>query len=149
MTAVVVDVSGSMDDKLSAKSDLTRLDAAAALASIINGRVRVFSFSDWLVEVPPRLGMAGVDAIIRSQPHSGTWLERSLTELKTKAQYDRLIVITDEQTADGILADPGCPHAYLINVATNRNGVGYGKWVHVDGFSESVLRFIHEHESAR
>ncbi|MBW8882871.1 MAG: TROVE domain-containing protein, partial [Asticcacaulis sp.] len=36
-TLVLVDVSGSMDWKLSAKSDLTRMDAAATLASIIPG----------------------------------------------------------------------------------------------------------------
>ena len=34
----------------------------------------------------------------------------------------------------------------MINVASARNGVGYGPWVHIDGFSEAVLRFIVEHE---
>jgi 60 kDa SS-A/Ro ribonucleoprotein len=37
----------------------------------------------------------------------------------------------------------------MINVASNRNGVGYGRWTHIDGFSEGVLRFIHEVEHAR
>jgi 60 kDa SS-A/Ro ribonucleoprotein len=32
--------------------------------------------------------------------------------------------------------------AYVINVASNRNGVGYGRWTHIDGFSESALRYI-------
>jgi 60 kDa SS-A/Ro ribonucleoprotein len=39
--------------------------------------------------------------------------------------------------------------AYLINVASAKNGVGYGKpWCHLDGFSEGVLRFIlaYEHD---
>ncbi len=35
----------------------------------------------------------------------------------------------------------------MINVASNRNGVGYGAWTHIDGFSETVLRFIGEHET--
>ena len=61
--AVLVDISGSMNDPLSAKSDLRRVDAAAALAAIIPGNVRMFSFSDQVVEVPPRRGMAGIDAI--------------------------------------------------------------------------------------
>jgi hypothetical protein len=30
----------------------------------------------------------------------------------------------------------------MINVASNRNGVGYGRWMHLDGFSEQVLRYI-------
>jgi hypothetical protein len=31
---------------------------------------------------------------------------------------------------------------YVINVASNQNGVGYGKWHHLDGWSESVIRYI-------
>lgn len=35
----------------------------------------------------------------------------------------------------------------MINVATDKNGVGYGNgWTHVDGFSEGVLRWIHAFE---
>lgn len=154
-TIVLVDVSGSMDHKLSAKSDLTRLDAAAALASIIDGNVQVFSFSNDVVEVPPRKGMAGIDAIHRSQAHSGTRLFEAVNLINGKFTYDRLIVITDEQAAGdrpsyyrsaGSLSDPK-GRGYMINVASARNGVGYGKWLHLDGFSENVIRFIHEFES--
>jgi 60 kDa SS-A/Ro ribonucleoprotein len=143
-TAVMVDVSGSMDMKLSAKSDLTRLDAAAALAAIVSGNVRVFTFSNRVVEVPPRRGMAGVDAVIRSQQHSGTYLGAAVQTLNQNLDYDRLIVITDEQSADRVPDPKGV--GYMINVASNKNGVGYGKWTHIDGFSESVLRFIREIE---
>src|SRR5215510_346936 len=73
-TIVLVDVSGSMDARLSGKSDMKRIDAAAALGAIVPGDVRVFTFSDRTVEVPPRRGMAGVDAIVRSLPHGGTYL---------------------------------------------------------------------------
>lgn len=159
-TVILVDVSVSMDGRLSRRSDLTRMDAAAALASVVHGDLRVFSFSAGpggyrrrgtpddriLVEVPPRRGMAGVEAVIRSQAHGGTMLGRAVREAND-IPHDRLIVITDEQSADRV-PDPMAPHAYMINVASNRNGVGYGRWVHIDGFSESVLRFIHEHESA-
>jgi 60 kDa SS-A/Ro ribonucleoprotein len=37
---------------------------------------------------------------------------------------------------------------YMINVASTRNGVGYGKWVHIDGWSDAVVRFITERERA-
>jgi len=60
-TTVLVDVSHSMDAKLSAKSDLTRMDAAATLASVIPGDRRVFTFSTNIVEVPARVGMAGIE----------------------------------------------------------------------------------------
>lgn len=146
-TVVLVDVSGSMDAKLSAKSDLTRMDAAAALASVINADdLRVFTFSQELVEVAPRRGMAGVDAVIKSQPHGGTYLGMAIAALNTRVRYDRLIVITDEQSHDGVGDPLMAARGYMINVASNKNGVGYGRWTHIDGFSEQVLRFIVEHE---
>lgn len=148
VTAVLVDVSGSMDEKLSAKSDMTRMDAAAALASVINGDVRVFTFSDQVVEVPPRRGMAGVDAVVRSQPHCGTYLGAAVQAINAQVKHDRMIVITDEQSADRI-PDPVAKGAYMINVASFKNGVGYGRWTHIDGFSEAVIRFISETENVR
>lgn len=158
-TIILVDVSSSMDMKLSARSDMSRMDAAAALAAIFPGNVRMFSFSAgnvvywgdrWngnniLVEVPPRRGMAGVDAIIKSQRHGGTMLGRAVEEANAMP-HDRVIVITDEQSHDPV-PNPGARHAYMINVASNQNGVGYGRWTHIDGFSEGVLRFIHEFEN--
>lgn len=147
-TAVLVDVSPSMNATLSAKSDLTRMDAAAALASLIHGDLRVFSFSNTVVEVPPRRGMAGVDAIIRSQPHNGTRLFDAIALVNQEVQYDRIIVITDEQDTGGHTRT--CPdpkgRGFMVNVASNRNGVGYGKWTHLDGFSEGIIRWIGEFE---
>lgn len=156
-TVVLVDVSGSMDWKLSAKSDLTRMDAAATLASVIPGDVRIFTFSDGVVEVPARRGMAGVEAIVRSQPHSGTALFDAVAHVNAKVTYDRLVVITDEQATDasrfgywirGKQSTMPAPKGkgYVINVASARNGVGYGDWVHIDGFSEAVLTYIRESE---
>jgi hypothetical protein len=145
-TAVLVDVSGSMDVQLSAKSDMKRIDAAAALASVINGDVRAFTFSTSVVEVPPRRGMAGVDAVIRSQPHGGTYLGAAVQLINENVKHDRLIVITDEQSADRV-PDPIAKNAYMINVASAKHGIGYGKWCHLDGFSETVIRFISEVEN--
>lgn len=140
-TIVLVDVSGSMDAKLSAKSDMTRMDAAATLASVLNGDLRVFSFSHDTKEVPARRGMAGVDVIIKSQPHGGTELGSAVRKANSQP-HDRLIVITDEQAAQPVPA-PVADKAYMINVAAYKNGVGYGNgWTHIDGFSEAVIRYI-------
>lgn len=144
MTYLLVDVSGSMDTKLSGKSDMIRIDAAAALASIWPGQCRVFTFSNQIVEVPPYRGMAGVDAIMRSQPHGGTYLGQAVHQLN-QLHHDRLIVITDEQAADRV-PPPYAKRAYMINVASYRNGIGYGPWTHIDGFSEGVIRYIYEVE---
>lgn len=145
-TIVLVDVSGSMDQPLSAKSDMARLDAACGVAMIareICDDVRVFTFSDALVEVPPRQGFALRDAITHSQKRGWTFLGRAVREIN-RIPHDRLIVVTDEQSNDPV-GNPA-QTGYMINVASAKNGVGYGAWTHIDGFSEAVLRFIREVE---
>lgn len=146
-TIVLVDVSGSMDWMLSDKSDLKRIDAAATLASVVNAEdLRVFTFSYNVVEVAPRRGMAGIDTVVKSQPHGGTDLAKAVDAMNM-LPHDRLIVITDEQSTSGRRTPgPVAPRAYMINVASAKNGVGYGKWTHIDGFSEKVLHWIHEFE---
>jgi 60 kDa SS-A/Ro ribonucleoprotein len=147
-TIVVVDNSGSMAASISRKSDMTRADAAAGVAIVARGvceSVRVFAFSDKCVEVPPRTGMALRDAIQAATPMGSTQLGAAVSKASTVA-HDRLIVITDEQSADRVPEPKGL--GYMINIASNRNGVGYGKWLHVDGWSDAVVRFITEHECA-
>jgi 60 kDa SS-A/Ro ribonucleoprotein len=147
-TIVLVDNSGSMAAHLSGKSDMTRADAAAGVAIVARGvceAVRVFAFSDTCVEVPPRTGMALRDAIRTATHMGGTHLGAAVAGL-SKHPHERLIVITDEQSHDRVPQPKG--RGYLINVASNRNGVGYGKWVHVDGWSDAVVRFIGERERA-
>lgn len=149
-TVVLVDVSGSMDMVLSDKSDLRRIDAAAALAAIIPGMKRVFTFSNRVVEVPPRSGMAGIDAVIKSQSHGGTDFRAGMATVnqlnRGASAYDRLIAITDEQTQTQP-EKSNATHSYVINVGSYQRGIGYGgNTVHIDGFSESVIRFIGEHE---
>lgn len=147
-TIVLVDVSGSMLEPLSAKSWIKRVDAAAVLASIIPGVVRVFTVSEQIKEVPPRRGMAGVDVVLASQGHGRTMLGKAMDAIRQFA-HDRVIVITDEQSHD-FVHPPVVSRAYMINVASATNGVGYGRpWVHIDGLSENTLRFIEAHESGR
>jgi 60 kDa SS-A/Ro ribonucleoprotein len=142
-TIVLVDVSGSMIAPLSHRSEMQRTDAAYGLAVLlreIGEKVAVFSFSDALVEVPARRGFALRDAIDASQRHNSTQLGQAVDELNRKHSCDRLIVITDEQAHDKVPAPKG--KGYVINVASYKNGVGYGKWTHIDGWSESVVEYI-------
>jgi len=46
---------------------------------------RVLTFSDNLVEVASRTGLALVDAICGSQPHGGTLMGAAVTKLKHEA----------------------------------------------------------------
>jgi hypothetical protein len=140
---VLVDVSGSMTAPLSRRSEMQRTDAAYGLAVLlreVGEKVNVFSFSDNLVEVPARRGFALRDAIDGSQPHNSTQLGKAVGELNETQRYDRLIVITDEQAHDSVPGPKG--KGYVINVASYKNGVGYGKWTHIDGWSESVVEYV-------
>jgi TROVE domain len=140
-TVLLVDVSGSMTYALSQRSEMLRTDAAYGLAILLREiceKATVYTFSNDLVEVPPRRGFALRDALDASQSHGGTYLGKALEKIREK--YDRIIVITDEQAHDRV---PG-PRAsgYVVNVANNKNGVGYGPWTHVDGWSEAVVEYI-------
>jgi 60 kDa SS-A/Ro ribonucleoprotein len=145
-TVLLVDTSGSMDAPLARRSEMLRMDAACGLAVLLREvceTVEVYSFSDKLVRVPSRRGFALRDAIVSSQPHGGTQLGHALTSLRES--YDRIIVITDEQSHDRVPAPHG--RGYVINVASARNGVGYGAWTHIDGWSEAVVDYLHSLEA--
>lgn len=145
-TIILVDVSGSMKQALSQRSDMRRIDAAAGLAVLTNASsARVFTFSDHVVEAPRRAGMGGIDAIMASQPNRMTYLGQAVSQINQKP-HDRLIVITDEQSADRVPA-PVAERAYMINVASSVKSVNFGAWTGISGFSENVFRFIEAHES--
>lgn len=143
-TRLLVDVSSSMyTPKVSAKSDLTRQDASLALAMLcreVCEEVEIFSFSGRALRIAPRRGFALADAIKTSQGCSGTHLAVSLRD--TDGQYDRTIVITDEQTYDRPAAPKGHNKGYIINVGSYSNGINHDAWTTVTGFSEAVIDYI-------
>jgi len=172
-TVLLVDVSGSMTWALSERSDMARIDAACGLAILLREiceKVDIYSFSMELTQIPSRRGFALRDAIVSSQKHSGTPLGLAVKSIYADKGFyastanfgwggdhavsykgqnlapDRLIVITDEQSADAVPNPNGI--GYMINVASNKNGVGYGPWTHVDGFSEAIVKYIQQYESA-
>lgn len=171
-TLVIIDVSGSMyGGKVSAKSDMDRALAACALGAIARNvcefpLIYATAGSDMLRKhktemVPARSGMALVDAIYgmcRPLGGGGIFLNQVMRFLREKhPDVDRIIVITDEQDCgigneDSPLKAPAYGKAgnYMLNVASYKNGIGYkdNGWTHVDGFSESVIRYITEVENA-
>ena len=145
-TLLLVDVSGSMVAPLSRRSEMMRTDAAYGLAVLLRELAEdaaIYSFSDYAKRIPARRGFALRDAIDVSQPHGGTNLGQAVREVA--GTYDRLIVITDEQAHDSVPAPTSA--GYVINVASYKNGVGYGRWVHIDGWSEAVIDYIRSFES--
>lgn len=147
-TVLLVDVSPSMfGTKVSEKSDLDRFDAAAALAMLcaeICEEVAVYSFSTQVVRVAPRKGFALREAIMNSQPSNGTLMGKAVTAVN-QVGYDRLIVISDEESQDRV-PNPIGNKGYILNVASYKNGVNSSAWTTVTGFSESVIDYIRESE---
>jgi hypothetical protein len=144
-TVLLVDISGSMTAHLSRRSEMLRTDAAYGLAILLREiceEVSIYSFSNEAKRVPTRRGFALRDAIDRSQQHGATYLGKAVASVEEK--YERMIVITDEQAHDSVPTPRG--KGYVINVASYKNGVGYGKWTHIDGWSESVVDYISELE---
>lgn len=147
-TVLLLDVSGSMDAKISDKSEAMRIDAASGLAILAREMfedVEIFTFSNSTVQIPTRRGFALRDAILKSQPHGGTDLGGAVKHV-AKIPYKRLIVFTDEQSATPVEDPRKGAEGYMVNVANNRYGVGYGAWNHIDGFSEAILDYIVEFE---
>ena len=99
--------------------------------------------------------MALIDAI-RDMPKTlgggGIFLKQVMEHIRVQSgNIDRVIVITDEQDCSGHGDSPlSAPIIgrmnYMINVASYKNGIGYGNWTHIDGFSEAVIRYIREYE---
>jgi len=148
-TAILIDHSGSMEHMLSAKSTINRFEAAAMLAVLVRElatQCRVFTFSDRCIEVPPRRGFAMVDAVKSVINPVGTMLGSAVRHVYQQfPECERIIVITDEQSADRPPKPQG--HGYIVNVAAYQNGVGHSDWVTISGFSEAIIDYIRATEA--
>lgn len=142
-TAIVVDNSGSMSGaKVSARSDMDRSDAACALAVLIREiceDVVVIGFGNTAKVMPSRRGFALVDAI-KSGPGGGTNTDNALALVPK--DVNRVVVITDEQSHQEVRQPGPMIKGYFINVGTYKNGIGYGRWTHIDGWSEQVVNYM-------
>jgi uncharacterized protein with von Willebrand factor type A (vWA) domain len=152
-TVLLVDVSGSMFGvPVSAKSDLDRFNAAAALAVLcreICEEVEIFTFSTSTVRVSNKLrGFALVNALDRSQHHGGTDLGQAVNSVNAYVKgFDRCIVFTDEQSSTA----PGRINStknYILNVGSYENGINNYAWLTISGFSEACLDYIQAYEKS-
>lgn len=159
-TVLILDVSGSMGGRLSDKSEMDRLDAAAGLAILARELCEhpvIYATAGNDCErihatelLPPRRGFALRDTFrkaARQLGGGGIFLRQVMDFTRDKEKSaDRVIVFTDEQDCDQKLNPATAPRwgkaNYLVNVANYKNGIGYQDWVHIDGFSETVLDYI-------
>jgi 60 kDa SS-A/Ro ribonucleoprotein len=145
-TVLLVDVSGSMDAQISGKSELKRWEVAAGLSILAREMcesVQVYIFSNNVALVPARHGFALRD-VIGKAVGGGTNTGDAVYKINASETYDRLIIFTDEQSHQSIPNPTG--KGYVVNVASEKNGIGYGAWNHIDGWSEAVLDYIQASE---
>lgn len=140
-TAILVDISGSMD--------LYNLNYAYSLAMIAKEKYEdcdVFSFSNQLVKIKDLRGFKLLHEIDGSQGHCCTYLWNAI-KVANEGEYDRIIVITDEQSHDS------CDfklngQLYLINIASSVRSVECDKdVVKITGFSDRVFDYIDANEN--
>jgi hypothetical protein len=140
-TLLLVDVSDSMsnNDCLNEK----RAGSLGMIAREMFKDIDIKVFGNDIDDVANRRGFALRDLL--KHRNECTYLGKAMKKVNTM-NYDRIIVITDEQTSDSV-PNPVAKKAYMLNVASNKNGVGYsGGWRHISGWSDAVLKFILEYE---
>ena len=147
--ALLVDISGSMNNGISRKSEVMRYDVAAGLAVLLREiceDIKLYAFNEELREIPARRGFALRDAISKSVG-GGTKMWESIRSAAKDRRNRVMIVITDEQTTDsGKYSDANSDLLVIINVASYQNGVGYEKdVVHINGWSDSVIHWLREY----
>jgi len=167
---LVIDVSGSMGQSISSKSDINRLEAAASLAILareICEDVVIFATAGddgrrkhATVEVPSNLrGFALADYFDSSELRrkvggGGIFLVQCMDYIAEHVSGDveRILVFTDEQDTGGRGFEPhkavrlANGKNYIFNVGSYQNGINSGAWQTVTGFSEAVLEYIEAFE---
>jgi hypothetical protein len=161
-SVVIVDVSGSMNGTLSEKSDMTRLDAAAAMAMLAaelceHVDIYVTAGNDYAHKhatggLKPYRGFALADAIQQSKPHlggGGIFTRQALEWIRPS--YDknpaRIMVFSDSQDCDlpsRRVPAPFGERNYIIDVGAHTHGINYdGVWTaEIAGWSQHFLEFI-------
>lgn len=142
-TAIVLDSSGSMnwgDDRS------TKAIALGMVAAEMCQDHDVFYFANTITNAGSLRGFEIQEQYGKVNVGGSTSIATAIKGVSNQG-YDRVIVITDEQSNDRVGRAPA-PHSYMMNVACYQNGVGYRNgWNHIDGFSSNVLNYILTYEN--
>lgn len=165
-TLFVLDVSGSMSQGLSNKTQFNRKDAGAAMAILAMEMcehcvIYATAGSDSVRQhktkaIKPVRGFGIADSIndaCHELGGGGIFTRQCLEYLKDKEKdVDRIIIFSDSQDCDVATSKKPQPfgkYNYIVDVSSHKNGVNYkGVWTaEISGWSESFLRFIAACES--
>ena len=154
-TVYIVDVSGSMDAPVSAKSKYRRREVAAALASFAaetSERITVYATGTTHKRIDPVRGFGLAKAIEDAQYYcggGGIYTKRVLEFVKADLKGevpDRIIVFSDSQDCEtgGGKPQPFGKNNYIVDISSHKHGINYkGIWTaEISGWSENLLTYI-------
>ncbi len=161
-TIFVVDVSGSMGNVISGKSEFSRLqvaEAMAMIASFLCESISVYATSGNDATsthktelLSPRTGFSLMEKIQESQYKAGgggIFTRQCLDYIKEQEKGiipERIIIFSDSQDCDQnkTLPRPFGKYNYIIDVSANSHGINYdGLWTaEISGWSEHFIPFI-------
>jgi hypothetical protein len=166
-TVFIVDVSGSMNQALSGKSDFTRLDAAmamAVLAAEMCEHIAIYATAGSdpdrehaTRKLAPRRGFALAEEIRHARADlggGGIFTRQCLEAIRPKEQdVDRVLVFSDSQDCDlpeRRLPQPFGRLNYIVDLSAHQRGINYqGAWTaEISGWSEHFLSYIAALEGA-
>jgi len=164
-TVFVLDVSGSMQSKISSKSNYSRMEVGIALAMMAkemcegctiyltagNDYAKVHKTSK--VENLRGFGLMNkIREPIRGMGGGGIFTRQCMDYIRPLEDADRVIVFSDSQDCDSSkeLPRPIAKKSYIVDVSSHKNGINYkGVWTaEISGWSEHFLRYIEEIENA-
>jgi hypothetical protein len=155
-----------MGQTISAKSEISRLDAACSLAILareICEEVVIYATAGndgtrkhATMLIPNRRGFALSDYIRSAEVGrkiggGGIFLVQAMDYIASQEHdnfVDRVIVFTDEQDTGGRGFEPhkakrlSRDKNYILNVGSYQNGINSAEWETITGFSEAVIDYI-------
>lgn len=161
-TAFVVDVSGSMGNRLSIQSEYTRIDVAAAMTMLAAeqcDRIKVYATAGsdgrkvhQTEAIKPYRGFALADEIKEAKHRlggGGIFTRQCLEYIREQEREtpDRIVIFSDSQDCDYPDKRKPAPfgrYNYIIDVSAHQHGINYqGVWdSEIAGWSEHFLKYI-------
>lgn len=152
-TLILVDTSGSMNSRLSAKSDVLRWDTAVLFALAVARRcdaVDVVSFSTNTKGFPAVKGETVLQGMTRWQRGGFNLNHGTSTAAAVRKHFlnhDRVIILTDEQARDGevFASVPASTMCITFNLAGYKVGhaaVGSPRRVTIGGLSDAAFQLL-------
>lgn len=156
---ILLDASGSMNwNKISTRSDMTAWEVAMGVGVIgesMSETSRVYQYDNDLYAAKGSgytLYRSLRDEYRGGGTNTGYCAKQALSYVP---EADRIIIFTDEQSADRLPRLENGMRGYIINVSSYNRGMAsvndenFSKdgWVRISGFSEAIFDFILEYEN--